>query len=111
MANFVELSQFGVSQRNLGCFWTCEASVFDIKNWPILFFAYEQIFLRYIHAYKCIYEDLQVAFQGPDALRVMIKVLEILWKQVYFSLRLIEIIIFYLKLFFNVQVSALTNLN
>ena len=94
MANFVELSQFGVSQRNLGCFWTCEASVFDIKNWPILFFAYEQIFLRYIHAYKCIYEDLQVAFQGPDALRVMIKVLEILWSKFIFHWDLLKLLFF-----------------
>jgi len=28
---------------------------------------------------------LQVTFQGPDAPRVMIKALETLWKQVYFS--------------------------
>jgi len=34
---------------------------------------------------KCLCKDLQVTFQGPDAPRVMIKALEMICKQLYFS--------------------------
>jgi len=80
----------------------------------MLFFAYEKIIQSHIYIFlkilfltilksknKCVYKDLQVTFQAPDTQRVLPKALESVWKQVYFSLRLIEIILYLFKMIFK----------
>jgi len=65
-------------------------------------YLFEKIIFDYFKSKNiCLYKDLQVTFQGPYAPRVMIKALEIVWKQFYFSLRLIEFIFYLFKIIFQ----------